>query len=253
MSRILLNIDIGERGPDHAVDRALMRYADIINIACGGHAGDTDSVSTFRALAEKKGIMVTAHLSYPDKANFGRTTLNMPFGQLRDSLNVQLALMRGTRAVKFHGALYNDSCADEVLAGELTEWLAEAGISLVVTSKGSELDRQCQRAGIRVLTEAFAERRYSYSQSKQSLSLVSRKQPNACITDYKDALENVRTIIKCGQVQAFIKDENQQPIVGMIDVSVDTICIHSDSLIALELAKGVAELLGRKTDPCDRE
>ena len=250
MGKILLNIDIGERGPDHPVDRALMRYVDIVNIACGGHAGDADSVSTFRALAEKNGTMVTAHLSYPDKANFGRTTVNMPFGQLVDSLNAQLALLRGARAVKFHGALYNDCCANGVLAGKLVEWLVDAGISLVITLKDSELDRQCQRAGIRVLAEAFAERRYSYSGSTRRLSLVSRKQPNACIADCKEALENVRTIVECGKAQAFVQDGSHQPAVEMVDVEVDTICIHSDSTIALELAKGVAELLGKEDDAC---
>jgi len=237
--KILLNIDIGERGADHPVDRALMRYVDIVNIACGGHAGDAGSVAAFRTLAERDGIMVAAHLSYPDRANFGRVTVHLPFEQLRDSLDAQLALMRGVGMVKFHGALYNDCCADESLAAQLGAWLADAGMTRVITLAGSALDGQCRRVGISVMREAFAERRHSYSPSLRRLALVSRTQPDACITDYGDALENARTIIECGKVQAWLEDGSLE----MVDADVDTICIHSDSPIALELAKGVAALL----------
>jgi len=246
MSRILLNIDVGERGPDHAGDRALIPYADIVNVACGGHAGSAESVDSIRAMAEESNIMVAAHVSYPDKANFGRTTVRMPFPQLRDSLDAQLAMLPGVKAVKCHGALYNDCCSDAELARNVGQWLASAKISRVITLKGSELDRQCQRVGIRVLSEAFAERRYTYSQSTRQLSLVSRKEPNACIADLAEALENVRTMVHCGQVKAFIADSARQPEVRMVGLDADTICIHSDSPIALELAEGVAQLLRRE-------
>jgi len=253
MNRILLNIDIGERGPYHAGDRALIPYADIVNVACGGHAGSAESVDTFRTMAEEKNIMVMAHVSYPDKPNFGRTTLRIPFSQLRASLDAQLAMLPGIKAVKCHGALYNDCCSDAKLARNVGEWLANAGVLSVTTLKGSELYRECQRFGIRVLSEAFAERRYTYSQSTRQLSLVNRKEPNACITDLGEALENVRTMVYSRQVKAFIPDSVRQPEVRMVGLDADTICIHSDSLIALELAEGVAELLKKESGTCRPE
>lgn len=243
MSRILLNIDIGERGTDHGVDRELIRYADIVNIACGGHAGTADSVNHFRAMAEENGIAVTAHLSYPDKVNFGRTTVDMPFPLLCGSLDAQLAMLPGVKEVKCHGALYNDCCSDAKLAREMGEWLANAGVSRVLTLADSELSKQCERLGIRVLSEAFAERRYSYSQATGQLSLVSRREPNACITDLEEALEHVRTIVQRKQVNAFIADSAQPPEVRLVGLEPHTLCIHSDSPIALELASGVAGLL----------
>lgn len=253
MNKILINIDIGERGPHHAGDRALIPYADIVNVACGGHAGSARSVDSFRIMAEERNIMVMAHVSYPDKPNFGRTTLKIPFPQLRASLDAQLAMLPGVKGVKCHGALYNDCCFDAKLARNMGEWFANAEISCVTTLKDSELHRECQRFGIRVLSEAFAERRYTYSQPARQLSLVNRKEPNACITDLGEALENVRNMVHCKQVKAFIADSARQPKVRMVGLDADTICIHSDSPIALELAEGVAELLKIESSICRPE
>jgi len=253
MNRILLNIDIGERGPYHAGDRALIPYADIINVACGGHAGSAESVDIFRTMADERNIMVMAHVSYPDKPNFGRATVRIPFPQLRASLDAQLAMLPGVKAVKCHGALYNDCCSDAKLARNVGEWLANAEVSCVTTLKGSELDKECQHLGIKVFSEAFAERRYAYSQSTQQLSLINRKKPKACITDLGEALENVRTMVCCRQVKAFIANSTRQPEVQMVDLDADTICIHSDSPIALELAEGVAKLLKKESCTCRPE
>jgi len=248
MNKILLNIDIGERGSQHAGDRALIPYADIVNIACGGHAGSAKSADSFRTLAEENNIMVTAHLSYPDKLNFGRTTVRMPFPLLRESLDAQLAMLPGIKAVKCHGALYNDCCSDAKLARNVANWLASAQITCVITLAGSELDKACQRVGIRILSEAFAERRYTYSQSTRQLTLVNRKEQNSCITDLGEALEHVRTMVHYGKVNAFIADSTQQYTVRQMSLAPDTICIHSDSVIALELVEGVSELLKQEND-----
>lgn len=250
---ILLNIDIGERGPHHAGDHALIPYADIVNIACGGHAGSARSVDSFRTMAEENNIVVTAHLSYPDKPNFGRKTVKMSFPQLRDSLDTQLAMLPGIKMVKCHGALYNDCCSDAKLARNVAEWLASTEVSCVITLKGSELDKECQHVGIRVLSEAFAERRYTYSQSTRQLTLVNRKEQNACIADLGEALEHVRMMVHHKQVNAFIADSAQQSTVRKVSLDLDTICIHSDSAIALELAEGVAELLKGDNGSCKAE
>jgi len=114
-----INCDIGERGPGHAVDRRLMEVVHIANLACGGHAGDRASVQAFRALAEEHGVELAAHLSYPDRPNFGRRVLAMPLPALLASLDEQLALLPSPKRVKFHGALYNESCRSRELAAAL--------------------------------------------------------------------------------------------------------------------------------------
>lgn len=244
MKRILLNADIGERGPDHPVDRALMDYLDIANIACGGHAGDLVSVAAFTSLAAGRGITVAAHLSYPDREGFGRKKMALSFDQLIRSLDEQLALMPETRLVKFHGALYHDSVKDEKIASDLCEWMRRNEISSAITLEGSELSSCCKKAGITVIAEAFAERRYACSGSGR-IQLVGRDRPDASITDLEEAVRMVRAIVEEGRVPAFI-DEGGSQEVKMAGISADTICIHSDSAIALDLARAARELLDAK-------
>ena len=110
-----INCDIGERG-EHPVDLELMELIDIANIACGGHAGDLKTVNLFRKLAEDHGVSISAHLSYPDKENFGRKSLDISASDLKKSLSEQYSLLDDVKTVKLHGALYNDCWLNEELA-----------------------------------------------------------------------------------------------------------------------------------------
>ena len=228
---MLINCDIGERGAQHPVDVELMRCIQIANIACGGHAGDAESVANFCRLAEVNSVQVTAHLSYPDRENFGRVSLDISSGDLSKSLDEQYALMPDVKWVKFHGALYNDACSNDDLASSLTDWLKKNGIECVLTPAGSALALNCEVQSIRVLSEAFAERTYAYDDER--LSLVKRSKDYASIHDCDDAVEQSLSIINQGKVFAYLNDDERQWI-GLI---AETICIHSDSVIALELAK----------------
>lgn len=239
MNRPLLNIDIGERGADHAPDHALLRHADIVNIACGGHAGCPESVARFRDLAQERRLTITAHLSYPDREHFGRRSLKMPFSELSQSLDAQRALLPDTQAVKLHGALYNDCAAEPALAEPMSAWLAASGFTTVITLPHSELDRACRRHGLRVWSEAFAERRYTLTPATGQLTLTSRQQPHACITDLESALEHVRTLIQRRQVWATVAGVDDRSETRLVPVDADTLCIHSDSPIALELAAAI--------------
>jgi len=139
--RPLINCDIGERGPDHPVDRRLMEVVHLASLACGGHAGDAGSVKVFRALAEKNGVRLAAHLSYPDRPNFGRKAMTISGPALLASLEEQLGLLPGVRRVKFHGALYNEASRDAVLAKTLARWLKRAGIREILAPAGAEITR----------------------------------------------------------------------------------------------------------------
>lgn len=248
--RLCLNCDIGERGPDHATDRELMRWIDIANIACGGHAGDEASVRAFLELAEEHGVTVAAHLSYPDRENFGRTSMDISLPLLRSSLDEQRALLPETGTVKFHGALYNDSCRRGDLAGVLTEWLLRSGCTTVLTMPESALARACIEAGITVLAEAFAERRYLLNPADGSLSLVGRDRADASIHTVEEAASQAEAIVRRGEVTALVEEAGAfedtaggRPATGRtVPLQVDTICIHSDSEIALPLVRELTRM-----------
>ena len=248
---ITINCDIGERGADHPVDVELMRHIDIANIACGGHAGDSASIAAFRELASETGAEVAAHLSYPDRASFGRTSMAIGRAELWDSLNDQYAVMADVRTVKFHGALYNDTARDEALADTIAEWLRTNGIRRILAPPVSRIAKVCWERGIDVLREGFAERNYRYDVATRELRLVDRSCEHAVISDSDIALEHSRRMIEDRVVLAYDGSDSHDPdilTVGAehrrrVPLSIDTLCIHSDSTIALDLAVKLKVLL----------
>ena len=234
---IKLNCDIGERGPDHPVDMELMNYIQIANLACGGHAGDIPTIRKFRDLAEINDIELSAHLSYPDRDNFGRLSLNIPTDQLIMTLEDQLALLPDVKMVKFHGALYNDAVTDDVLASDLAEWMTTRGINQVIAFPDSALAKSCQENGLAVLNEAFAERRYQLDVNTGKLILVPRSKPYACLTNVTDAIKHTMDIIYDKHVSVVIRERNEMIVTEKHKIKAETVCIHSDSPIALDLAK----------------
>lgn len=238
---IRINCDIGERGPRHPVDVELMNYIDIANIACGGHAGDRESISVFKGIADSLGVKLSAHLSYPDRENFGRVTVDMEIADLLDSLEEQYSLLRaGT--VKFHGALYNDSVTDTALASALSLWLKEMNVGEIIAPADSEIASLCADKGIDVIEEAFAERRYNYNSETGRLTLVSRRESHASIDSLEEALAHSRNIIERGIVAACADGKGMEKIIE-VPVKVRTLCIHSDSEIAAELAMGLRKII----------
>lgn len=238
---IKVNCDLGERGSDHPVDVELMKYIHIANIACGGHAGDTESVASFRRLAEINDVFIAAHLSYPDRENFGRITIPISKEALCASLDEQMMLMPDIRAVKFHGALYNDSVINRALALTLVEWATANRIESILAPSDSEIADACRDSNINVIAEAFAERRYTINPETGRLQLVNRKKPYASIHECSSAISQSRDIVIRNQVTAVIETEDGGQTEKPVKITAETICIHSDSSIALELAKGLAE------------
>lgn len=224
---MLINCDIGERGIAHNIDDSLMRYIDIANIACGGHAGDKESIAYYLDLAKKYDVKVTAHLSYKDKENFGRKNIILSHTQLLKDLDEQYTLIDTIKSVKFHGALYNSVNTNEELALTLASWLKKNGITEVLTQNSTYFDKACLNEGIQVLYEAFIDRRYIFENAQISLS--ARSQKDAVIHDIDEAKT---------QYQNFKK--GYVIIQGMkFFLKVDTLCIHSDSPSALKILKSI--------------
>ena len=88
--RIDLNCDLGEGyGPWTMGDDAqILDCVTSANIACGGHAGDPQTMFRTLRLAADRGVKVGAHPGYADREGFGRLLgrgyPNLPVGQARD-------------------------------------------------------------------------------------------------------------------------------------------------------------------------
>ncbi len=80
-----LNADVGEATDAEGieVERALLALVTSVHVACGGHAGDEDSMAATVGAALECSVRVGAHPSYPDRAGFGRSPMAIDRGELR--------------------------------------------------------------------------------------------------------------------------------------------------------------------------
>jgi UPF0271 protein len=218
MSSIDLNADLGE---GDAYDTELLAVVSSCNIACGGHAGDEQSMRVTVAAAITNNVAIGAHPAYPDRAGFGRRSRYLAGGELKDSLLAQIralnsvALQQGVELVhvKPHGALYNDAVNDRELADLVVSCvvIAVPGAAFVGLP-GSEMQNAAARQFLSFISEGFVDRAY-----QEDGQLVPRSEPGAV----HDSLDLILP-------QAV-------SLVGRVD----TLCIHGDTPRAAEAAAAV--------------
>src|SRR5438270_9239187 len=125
-----LSADMGEGSPGEDEIWPLITSA---NVACGGHFGDAQSMAYAARRARELGVKIGAHPSYPDRENFGRTSMSITPPALRASLVAQINALRALAPITFvkpHGALYNDAHRDVLRAGVIVQAMAEVDPTL---------------------------------------------------------------------------------------------------------------------------
>ena len=191
-----LNADIGEGCGD---DDALLQCVSSASIACGGHAGDAQSMRAALRACRRLGVAAGAHPGYADREHFGRRALDLPpvllQRQLREQIEAldRIAREEGVvlRHVKPHGALYNQAAVDERLADVVVAAVQAAAPGLALMGlAGSALPRAARRAGLRAIDEGFADRGYS----PEGL-LLPRDQAGAFVEDPQRAARQVLRLL----------------------------------------------------------
>ena len=243
MNRIDLNCDMGEL-PEAILDgtqESLMPSLTSVNIACGGHAGDAQTIKTTIEQALRWNLVLGAHPGYPDRANFGRLELNLPPEAIADSVFEQVqALAKAAAAygarvahVKPHGALYNQAVGNRVLAEAIAKGVGRWNRDVILVGlAGTSMLDVFRQAGFRVVAEAFADRRY-----EANGTLRARKFDDALIRDPSEAGRQALQIVELGTVTANDGSE--------VSVNAQTICIHGDTPGASKIATAVAQTLRR--------
>jgi len=239
--KIDLNCDMGEM-PEAIVDGtqgALMRSITSANVACGGHAGNEETMRLTIEQALRYGIAVGAHPGYPDRENFGRLELNMAPNEVAESVSeqvralAQVAQTCGAQVVhvKPHGALYNQAVRNRELARAIADGVARWRRDVVLVGlAGSPMLEVFREAGFAVAAEAFADRRY-----EPDGTLRSRKFEDALIRDPEQAARQALGMVERGVVRASDGSE--------VAVAAQTICIHGDTPGAPAIAAEVARVL----------
>jgi 5-oxoprolinase (ATP-hydrolysing) subunit A len=239
--KIDLNCDMGEV-PEAIADgtqEALMRSITSVNIACGGHAGDEQTMKTTIEQALRWKLAIGAHPGYADRASFGRLELKMPADEIANSVFEQVQALAkvaercGARVahVKPHGALYNQAVGNRELAEAIAEGVARWSREVVLVGlAGSPMLDVFREAGFAVAAEAFADRRY-----EPDGTLRSRKFADALIRNPEEAAWQALGIAERGVVIASDGSE--------VSVDAQTLCIHGDTPRAPEIAATVARTL----------
>ncbi|WP_320709088.1 5-oxoprolinase subunit PxpA [Enterobacter sp. 302C9] len=230
MVKIDLNADLGEGS---RADAKLMTLVTSVNIACGFHAGDAQTMLESVRNAIKNGVAIGAHPSFPDRENFGRTAMDLPpetvYAQVLYQIGALEAMVRAQngmmRHVKPHGMLYNQAAKDADLADAIARAVRDGSPQLILVGlAGSELIRAGQRLGLTTRQEVFADRGYL-----PDGSLVPRTQAGALITDEGKALAQTLEMVRAGRVIAV----DGTPA----NVQADTVCLHGDGEHALQFAR----------------
>lgn len=233
MKSIDINCDVGEN-PKALQDGSEEKIISLIssaNIACGGHAGDEDSILKVMRLCKKYDVGIGAHPSYPDKNNFGRIELKMSPDEISKFVSEQIKFFVGIAArngfevnhIKPHGALYNAAAKNKIIALAIAKGIAPVSKKFILYGlSGSIMIDIWRSEGFAVASEAFADRKY-----KDDGSLRSRKFSDALFTDPEDA---VLQAINIAEKEKIVSVNGAE-----LKINADTICVHSDTPNSLEI------------------
>ena len=238
---ININCDLGEKSKHHSNkhDPELLRIVNSANVACGYHAGDEESMNQVVQISKKMGVSIGAHPSFNDPDNFGRKRMNLPASEIKKLIRDQYEILENiadnhgetVTHIKPHGALNNMACEDMDLATIIAKSIKELNADLIyLVPTGSKMEKAAKNLNLKIACEIFADRNY-----EDDGNLVSRKKPNALITDPEEAKMHVLKMVKN---QALNCHSGKQ-----IPCEIDSICIHGDNQSSLETAISIRENL----------
>jgi UPF0271 protein len=221
-----LNCDLGENEP-RARTGALMRYVTSANVACGGHAGDVESMRAAVKLAVKHKVRIGAHPGLYDRANFGRIAQPITAAEFKTLVFQQVSVLERIARdaavrlhhIKLHGALYHMVEEESALRRALVELVKEFWPKLIVYSiAGGEVTGAVGKAGLKSWGEGFLDRGYT-----EDGRLITRNQPGAVLTlrEFEERLQSLHRL----------------------PIQAKTWCIHSDTKDAVEFARQAKEAL----------
>ena len=234
------NSDLGEGA---GTEMALMPLITSVNIACGGHAGNENTMRSTVELAMKNKVAIGAHPGYPDRERFGRVPMDIPARELIESIRRQVDSLVGVASrmgarvthVKAHGALYNQGERNATTARNIIFGVqaATGGHDLVIVAPpGSAMLKEASGMGMKVAREGFVDRAYEADGTLQSRSIGG-----SVLTDPADAVRQALSFVKNGGVTA---------VDGIfLKLAVDTLCVHGDTPGATEIARAVRDALGK--------
>ena len=216
-------------------DSKIMPYITSCNIACGFHGGDPNTIKKTIELAIEYDVKIGAHPSFFDLEGFGRRKVDLELNELESIILYQVSALKGITEsygkklhhVKPHGALYNSAAKNKDLAKIICNVVKTINPEMpIMCLAGSPMVSVIQNMGLKPISEAFADRTY-----EGDGSLRKRTLSKALIVDPIEAAKQAKCIFLQKKVVAYDGSE--------VKINSQTLCIHSDTPNALEIAKKI--------------
>ena len=238
---IELNCDMGESFGIYKAgnDEEIMPLIDIANVACGFHASDPNHMRKTVALAKKHGVKVGAHPSFPDLQGFGRREMKMPRQDIKSMIMYQVGALKSfldeqemsLNHIKPHGSLYVMAAKDEDTANAIADAVETFNVSIFGMANTCHEKIYKNERGLNFISEFYADLDYD-----KNGNLVVAKGKNA----------NYDSKIATKRVMRAIKEKKVTNTIGKdINVSCDTICVHSDTPNAVEIITGIKSAINK--------
>ena len=231
-AKIDFNCDMGESFGMYKMgfDEEVIKHITSANIACGFHAGDPMWMRHTVDLAQRHGVAIGAHPSFPDLNGFGRRNMVVSADEAKNDVTYQVGALQAFTAdkklqhVKPHGAMYNMAVNDASLAQAICESILEIDPDMILVALvGSRWLDIAEDMGLKVAREIFADRALNADGT-----LVSRSQPGSVIHDTAEVVERSLRMVTEGKATAITGEQ--------IDVQADSLCLHGDTPGAVEMA-----------------
>ena len=231
-AKIDFNCDMGESFGMYKMgfDEEVIKHITSANIACGFHAGDPMWMRHTVDLAQRHGVAIGAHPSFPDLNGFGRRNMVVSADEAKNDVTYQVGALQAFTAdkklqhVKPHGAMYNMAVNDASLAQAICESILEIDPEMILVAlAGSRWLDIAEDMGLKVAREIFADRALNADGT-----LVSRSLPGSVIHDTAEVVERSLRMVTEGKATAITGEQ--------IDVQADSLCLHGDTPGAVEMA-----------------
>lgn len=230
---VTLNCDMGEGfGLYHmGNDEGLMPLITIANVACGFHASDFNHMRKTVQLAKKYGVKVGAHPSLPDLQGFGRREMKMSRNEMANCIIYQVGALKAfldaegmaLNHIKPHGSLYGMAARLEHIADAVCD-AADVFKVPLLGMIGTLHETMYPARGHDFISEFYTDLAYD-------------DDGNLIVSQVHEACNAEEAASRCLRA---IKDGKAASVNGKdVTVRAESICVHSDTPNALEIATTV--------------
>lgn len=237
MTKVTINCDMGEAFGIYRFgdDTACMPFVTHANIACGFHASDPSVMWRTVCAAKRHGIAIGSHPGLPDREGFGRREMKLTRDEVTALVLYQTGALKAfadsenmpLSHIKPHGALFGMAQRDEAIAEGIAEAALRFGLPVIAYSDCA-MSEVFTRRGVPFACEFYADLDYD-DNGRQIIT----KEHDPVAADHVTA-----------KVLRAVQEGRTRSINGRdVPVVAQSICVHSDTPNAVEIAKAVHSAL----------